>query len=490
MASPPSTRPTRWILLGIWGVTTLIYGVWNIILMDFGVVERELLYLGEKALLAFHGRPPRLENLGFVFPPLPYAFILVFRNPYFGAAAIGAVLVCAAIAWVRRTQLHGVSRTLALLLAATPPGLWLLSASPRMALLTGAVLASFVWLRRYCTTHATLHLFLFGLTSSAIFLAAYEAVLLVPLMVLPILHTPSSIHEKAAILTTALIPSIFMAAGWIYLNWIFLGDPWAFLEGWKAALAESATSASGLWPGLGHSADFFHAHAPALLPWLITVVDVLRTRPGCWPATLTLLATPAAWVLLQGAMGTPAGINVLPLFWASAVLSHGLPNCAACTLDAPRKLLPITLAVAFFWTWRSCLVDETQHLYRIVHDLPAPSTWTSTQSLVATMRAEPGTILLDDARLFSLVYLEGNPKRFLLPYEYEFEGAVRTPALFARFVIVDASGDDRVTRVHPLARFGVLPGYFLRARHENLLLYERHRDPKTPHAVAPLSPSR
>ena len=207
----------------------------------------------------------------------------------------------------------------------------------------------------------------------------------------------------------------------------------------------------------------------------MAAVDVLRARSGCWPATLTLLATPAAWVILQGTLGTPANATVLPLFWACAVVSHGTPDCAACTLGTPRTLSPLSLAVAFFWTWGTSLVDDTQPLYRALHGLPAPSTWSSTQNLVATLRAEPGTVLLDDTRLFPVVYLEGRPQRFLLPYEYEFEGAVRTPTLFARFVLVDSLGDDRITRVHPLARVGMLQGYFLRARYGHLLLYERQR---------------
>lgn len=474
------------MLLGIWGASTFILSVWNTALMDLGVVEREILYLGEKAMLAFHGRPPRLENLGFVFPPLPYAFVLVFRSPLVGAAAIGGVLVCAVISWMRRTSLNSHIRMLALLLAVTPPGLWLLSQSPRMALLTGVLLASFVWLRRSCATRATVYLFLFGLTSSAIFLAAYEAVVLVPLMVLPLLREPLDMQEELAILATALIPSAFMVGGWIYLNWIFLGDPWAFLAGWKTALAESATYPPGFRAGLIQGTAFLRTHALALAPWFLAAVDVVRTRSGCWPATLTLLAIPAAWVLLQGVLGTPAGSTALPLFWACAVVSHGTPECATCTLGAPRKLFSLSLAVAFFWTWGSCLMDDTQPLHRMLHGLPVPSSWSSTQSLVATLRAEPGTVLLDDARLFPVVYLEGRPERFLLPYEYEFEGAVRTPTLFARFVVVDASSEDRITRVHPLARLGQLPGYFLHARFGELLLYERQRTPNTPHAFPTL----
>jgi hypothetical protein len=468
-------RPTRWLLLAIWAASTIVFSVWNTALMDLGLGERELLYLGEKALLVFHGRPPLLENLGFVFPPLPYAFVLVLRSPLVGAAAIGGVLLCALLVWMRHSPLDGYTRGLALLVAATPPGLWLLTQSPRMALLTGALLASFVWLRRYCATRATLHLFLFGLTSSAIFLAAYEAVVLVPFMVLPLLREPRDMREKAAILTTALMPSAFMVGGWVYLNWIFLGDPWAFLAGWKTALAESAAYPPGLDAGLRHAALFVRTHALALAPWFLATVDVLRRRPGCWPATLALLATPAAWVILQGTLGTPANATVLPLFWACAVVSHGTPDCAACTLGTPRTLLPLSLAVAFFWTWGTSLVDDTQPLYRALHGLPAPSTWSSTQNLVATLRAEAGTVLLDDTRLFPVVYLEGRPQRFLFPYEYEFEGAIRTPALFARFVVVDSSGDDRITRQHPLARIGMLQGYFLRARYGHLLLYERQR---------------
>ncbi len=50
----------------------------------------ELLFLGEKALLVFYGKPPRLENLGFVYPPLPYLFVLIFRDSFISASFVGA----------------------------------------------------------------------------------------------------------------------------------------------------------------------------------------------------------------------------------------------------------------------------------------------------------------------------------------------------------------------------------------------------------------
>lgn len=235
MASPAWHRRDRWLAAGIWAAATLLVGAWNVLLHAHGVVARELLYLGEKALLVVHGRPPRLENLGFVSPPLPYLFTLVTQDPLWGAAAIGGLLLAAGIVWLRHAQGDPWALRLGLLLAATPPGLHLLGQSPRAALLTASLAASFSWLRRYCASGATVHLFLFGLVSSTVFLTAYEAALLVPLLVLPVVGRGKGLREELAILGTALAPTLFMVAGWAYLNWVFLGDPWAFLEGWQGA---------------------------------------------------------------------------------------------------------------------------------------------------------------------------------------------------------------------------------------------------------------
>ena len=76
--------------LAVWVVLTLFFAAINHTVFKDGFASKILLYLGEKALLVFHGRPPRLENLGFVYPPLPYLFELIFRNPFWASSIVGA----------------------------------------------------------------------------------------------------------------------------------------------------------------------------------------------------------------------------------------------------------------------------------------------------------------------------------------------------------------------------------------------------------------
>ncbi len=473
MASPVWPHRTSWAAVGIWATATLLIGLWNTLLAHQGVIERELLYLGEKALLVFHGRPPRLENLGFVSPPLPYAFVLITQSPLWGTAAIGGLLLAAAIAWMRRAQNDPWVLALGIALAATPPGLHLLSQSPRAGLLTLSLLASFVWLRRYCASQATVHLFLFGLVSSSIFLTAYEAVLLVPIMVLPVTMESRPVRENLAIFGTALTPSLFMMAGWAYLNWIFLGHPWAFFEGWQLGLIEKGTSSPGLANGVRQMGSFLASSWFSLLPWIVVGADTVFRRQGCWPTTLIMMGMPLLWIFLQGALGMPLRTETVPLFWACSLLAHGTQECGACVLPQPRRFLRLALLGAFVASWLLPQLEGAESLRQIVVGRTQVHSWIAERELVAVLRHEPGTVLLDDARLFPIVLLEGNPQRFLLPYEYEFQSALRTPSLFARFVVVDSSGDDQLTRVHPLARHGILPGFFLRSRHGELLLYER-----------------
>jgi hypothetical protein len=65
----------------------------NTYLFTNGFSSATMLYLGEKALLVFKGNPPKIENVGFVYPLIPYFFILLLKNPFWATAIAGGIFV-------------------------------------------------------------------------------------------------------------------------------------------------------------------------------------------------------------------------------------------------------------------------------------------------------------------------------------------------------------------------------------------------------------
>jgi hypothetical protein len=78
---------------------------------------------------------------------------------------------------------------------------------------------------------------------------------------------------------------------------------------------------------------------------------------------------------------------------------------------------------------------------------------------IASYIGDDGMILMDDTTLYPLVYVMPSPRRFLLPYQYEYASALSNPRMYARYVVVACRGDDGVFALYPGAAFGRLPGF-------------------------------
>lgn len=81
-------RPILFLFLPLF----LYYYLIAYLLYQGGYVHLQLIFFAEKAALAIHGVPPRLENIGFVYPPLSFLAILIFQDPLLGQAVIAALL--------------------------------------------------------------------------------------------------------------------------------------------------------------------------------------------------------------------------------------------------------------------------------------------------------------------------------------------------------------------------------------------------------------
>jgi hypothetical protein len=71
-----------------------------------------------------------------------------------------------------------------------------------------------------------------------------------------------------------------------------------------------------------------------------------------------------------------------------------------------------------------------------------------------------GRILIDDSVFYPVVFLSDNPRRFILPYEYEFDTALADPRLMATYIVTTrTAGADLISSVHRKLSRGELKGY-------------------------------
>ena len=102
------------------------------------------------------------------------------------------------------------------------------------------------YLGRYIDYGYSLYLFaagtLYGLTFFIDFRTIVLLLVLVPAIVAPLYR--KSLPQAISVSLTIALPLVFMAAAWIYVNWIFLGDGLAFVSGRSSSPAPSSRTPS------------------------------------------------------------------------------------------------------------------------------------------------------------------------------------------------------------------------------------------------------
>ena len=134
-----------------------------------GYVGLSLAFFGEKGALALHGLPPRLVNVGFVYPPLSYLLQLGFASVLVGQAVISGVIVAGVLDFLQRQTTGRVLRGLAQIYVLASPVFLLLTITDHTTLLFALMLAASVhYITRFLRDDYSLYLFvgstLLGLT--------------------------------------------------------------------------------------------------------------------------------------------------------------------------------------------------------------------------------------------------------------------------------------------------------------------------------------
>ncbi|OQX11413.1 MAG: hypothetical protein BWK76_19180 [Desulfobulbaceae bacterium A2] len=461
-----------------------------------GFCAKVMLYLGEKALLAHEGKPPRLENMGFVNPPLPHFFALLLKSPFAATGFVGGAIATSLLLVVLRQYRTGrISLPLLLVLCGyitvSPLSLFLFSQQMPTALLIALLLLIYYHLFMYCRHDVSYNLFLFGLLSAMVFLTEFQAILLIPLFTFSLVSRVIALRplRSMGVLMTGLFPVVFISLAWCYLNWIFLGDPFHFISYWRSALEpllsfpenmeQTRTLGGAFFAGLRLCRQNLPLLLPYLLlfPWLLCKDGAL----GCSVTGAILLAPPLLLYIQLATNFVVLNQFFLLIFVATAVAVRILrhDHCKGALFS---RAFTLAMLISF---GASCLPPQPQqqaeeHLFsRLLLGRPSPGNLAHYRQLLAQLEPD-GLILLDDTVNYPLVYLVNDPKRFILPYEYEFDTALSAPHLFARYLVAsELASTDMVQGRYPLAPLGLVPGFTLRGRFGDLVLYEVTQRPQT-----------
>ncbi len=444
-----------------------------------GYVAPNLVFFGEKSALALHGLPPRLVNVGFVYPPLSFLLQLPFPNPLIGGAVMAGASVTCVLAFLDRASIADpVLRRIAQAYVLCSPVLLFLAAEDPGTLLFALLLAASIhFITRFLRNEYSLDLFigstLLGLTFFLDFRSFVLLVALVPAAALPLWR-----HSRAQAISVALtiaVPTVFFALSWSYVNWIFLGDPFAYVHG-RGSLFRTFPITPELLAAAGDPIATLRvaltaivASLPVTLPYFVGLATLRRRRAVYTIPAIAVYASPlvlVVWSIFSGLYRPTIGL--LALFVLVVFFS----------LDAIKPSRWLTASVALSLV-ASCVLpffapapEERAFVSALIGRGPIDANLTPFRQIAAKLGAS-GSILIDDAILYPLVYVSPSPERFVLPYQYGYASALSNPQAYVRYVVVARRADDTVYALYPGAEFGRLPHFHEIERLPGYLVFER-----------------
>jgi hypothetical protein len=204
--------------------------------------SQEGIFLVEKGIIALHGVPPHLENIGLVYPPLPFvvnlpfaAFKIVWGPQVVGAFAT-ALFSTMTFAQVKKLERGKLVETMFLIvLLVHPLILYGATLGSTFILYPLLMFAYMYFLINYAFIGKTFDLITAGLIIGLMVFVRYET-LFVLLFIVPVLHIVAGGLKfrtgwgMVALFLMNLVPPIIAWLSWMYLNWLFTGDWLNFLR--------------------------------------------------------------------------------------------------------------------------------------------------------------------------------------------------------------------------------------------------------------------
>ena len=449
-------------------------------LFAHGFISLNLLFFAEKARLAIAGEPPRLVNIGFVYPPLSFILMMPFNNPVVAQAVIAGATLTGVFRFLDHRVTDDTRRRIAKSYMLISPVFLFLTVENYGFLLLAVLLALAVfYLGRYIDYGYSLYLFaagtLYGLTFFIDFRTIVLLIVLIPAVVAPLYR--KSLPQAISVSLTIALPLIFMAAAWIYVNWIFLGDGLAFVSG-RSSFFRTFVADTEL---LSLSGDAF-----ATLAYAAKLLVISLPVTCCYFVGLGLLRSNVSAYLLP-----TWAIYCFPIVMMSTTLYAGIFAPAVSFLsfflltfffELPRmrrsKILVASMIVSFAFSFIGPLYspnsEERQFTQAIFTGHVQPNIDEYEQVSGYLLQHEGGRILVDDTIFYPVVYLVNEPRRFILPYQYDFDTALANPRAMARFVVGSRNAHaDGITSIHQTIADGYLRDYNLVFSTKNYFIFER-----------------
>lgn len=420
----------------------------------FGYYSKEGIFLLEKAVLALYGDPPRLENIGLIYPPIPFILQIPFAlfqwmwGPQVITAFAAALVSTFFISELRTLEMGRLLMIFFVLVMLFHPLVLYNAVSGGSSVLY--VLLMYVYLDlllRYGYIGKTYHLVTAGLVVGLMAFIRYETFffLIFLLPTIPIVVGGLRFRTTQGILALFLmniVPPVIAFISWGYLNWLFaegwldfLRSPYSYfknIELFAVLQAETLVARDSLW-------ESFKAivwRGVLIFPLFFILLLMLRNVSLIWYFSTPLLSMILAAYLGLSLFELGPFMVLIPLGALMMAFNRGLFTWWGKIIIIVLIVASVPLSLQLL---RDSNIEEESNFAAIIYgERPAP-VFEAEKEISEFIESYFGTnqkILIDDAMGYAIVAFSHNPARFILPYQYHFRAAVVFPANYASGYIV------------------------------------------------------
>ena len=387
------------------------------------------MFFGEKALLALKGTPPRLENIGFIYPPLPVFTAGLFNGNALLAQSFIASLISASIAieLIRGMQSFRAAFPFIIYIVFSLPILFLSTQRFDLYLYFFLIILSMKFLYQYKKNEYSLYLFLSGPLFGITFFTHFSSIYLIPMFFIIIFFLYKMDTKKIIpVFLVFITPYLIFMGIFSYINWVFTSEAFGFLRAYKLMFSnqnmDAVISAGSILGSLIYTLKYIFRLLPVIAPCiigmyydrkLVSIVPFITIFSFVYSNLFFPAVYASAIFIIHFLIMTEFRDKLRTrLFWAVLVIS--LISSPIYTITS-KELLEKDFTNALFGRF-----EKNIEIYRKVANI---------------LRDKEGKILLNDGNCYQIVYLMGKPEKFILPYQYEFMPALSNPALFVNYVV-------------------------------------------------------
>ncbi|MCX8011046.1 MAG: hypothetical protein N3A61_07835 [Ignavibacteria bacterium] len=441
---------------------------------NYNFYAQEGIFLMEKAQLAMRGNPPRLENLGLIYPPLPYLFYLPLAISSSPVASLiistlwGAFCVALCIRYLR-----WIPGNLPIKLVSTiffflnPVFLYVMFAQPSLTLYM-CLLVVFVYsFFRFHETRIPYYIVLSGVALGGMAGIRYDTFFLTMLLIpfAPFLISQSTEFNLTRIFALTLmlvLPTLIVLGSWIYLNWIFAGEPFYFYFS-PYSYFKQVSKEMSMRP------ELYEAKGNIILSAWIVLKMAFLTFPAYFfvlptVRTLTLFASAVAPVLLQIVV-VFLGISALSPSWfavlipISIIMIYYYVNSPIYSrVYGIILVLLMFISIFFGYFALESSADFTERNFaQAIQGKTIPDVFEEELEVAKFLKQNSDDrtmFLVDDAVGYPIVAFYNRPKQFYLPYQYDYLKRIQEPSMNADYIVIPkrektVAGFDQLTSMYP-----------------------------------------